>query len=95
LALGEVSLGPGASALAGSLGGERDAVASAPSGDVIDAVLATDLPLSRARARVVEEFERRYVERVCERHGGNIARAAEASGVARRYFQLLRARHRG
>ncbi len=94
LALGEVSLGPGASVLERSLGREPDAAASAPSGDVIDAVLAGDLPLSRARARVVEEFERRYVERVCERHGGNIARAASASGVARRYFQLLRARHR-
>ena len=26
--------------------------------------------------------------------GGNVARAAEASGLARRYFQLLRARHK-
>jgi DNA-binding NtrC family response regulator len=44
---------------------------------------------------VVADFERRYVERVLARHGGNVVRAAEASGVARRYFQILRARHRG
>jgi two-component system, NtrC family, response regulator HydG len=60
--------------------------------DVIDAVLALDLPLTPARQRVVDEFERRYVERMLEKHGGNIGRAAEASGIARRYFQLLRAR---
>jgi transcriptional regulator with GAF, ATPase, and Fis domain len=94
LALGEVSFGPGEAALERSVGGAPDA-ATASSGDVIDAVLAAELPLSRARERVVEEFERRYVEQVLERHGGNVARAAAASGVARRYFQLLRARHRG
>jgi transcriptional regulator with GAF, ATPase, and Fis domain len=67
--------------------------AGAPSrADVIESVLGLDLPLSAARAKVVDEFERRYVERVLERHGGNVARAAAASGIARRYFQLLRAR---
>jgi two-component system response regulator HydG len=62
-------------------------------GDVVDAVLALDLPLVRARERVVEEFERRYVQRVLGQHGGNVTNAAAASGIARRYFQLLRARH--
>jgi hypothetical protein len=40
----------------------------------------------------VKEFERRYVERMLARHGGNVTRAARASGVAHRYFQLIRAR---
>jgi two-component system response regulator HydG len=40
----------------------------------------------------VNEFERRYLERVLERHGGSVARAAAASGIARRYFQIIRAR---
>jgi hypothetical protein len=31
---------------------------------------------------------------VLEQHGGNVARAAAASGIARRYFQLIRARTR-
>jgi hypothetical protein len=29
-----------------------------------------------------------------EQHGGNVRKAAEASGVAHRYFQFLRARSR-
>ena len=58
-----------------------------------DEILALDLPLPRARQRLSEEFERRYVERIVARYGGNVARAAAASGLARRYFQLLRARH--
>jgi two-component system response regulator HydG len=61
--------------------------------DVIEDVLAQDLPLTRARERVVEEFERRYVTRVLAQHGGNVSKASAASGIARRYFQLLRARH--
>ncbi|NUO49646.1 MAG: sigma 54-dependent Fis family transcriptional regulator, partial [Polyangiaceae bacterium] len=60
--------------------------------DAFDAVLALDLPLAQARARVVDAFERRYLEHVLNRHGGNVRRAAEASGIARRYFQILRAR---
>src|SRR5262249_55635436 len=55
-------------------------------------VLAQNLPLTRARQQVVEEFERLYVEKVLEEHGGNVRRAAAASGLARRYFQVLKAR---
>jgi two-component system response regulator HydG len=60
--------------------------------DVVETVLAKDLPLPRARAEVVEELERRYVARVLERHGGNVSKAAAASGLALRYFQLLKAK---
>ena len=63
--------------------------------DILSEVLNQDLPLPRAREAVVREFERRYVERVLARHGGNVVRAAEASGIARRYFQILRARYKG
>ncbi len=69
-------------------------VSAAAAGDVIEQVLGAELPLTRAREAVVSEFERRYVERVLARHGGNVVRAAEASGIARRYFQILRARHK-
>ena len=62
-------------------------------GDVVEAVLALDLPIVRARERVVEDFERRYVQRVLAQHGGNVTSAAAASGIARRYFQLLKAKH--
>jgi len=65
---------------------------SATSGDIIEEILALDLPLARARERLVEHFERRYVQRVLAQHGGNVRSAAAASGIARRYFQILRAR---
>jgi two-component system response regulator HydG len=47
---------------------------------------------SRAPGTLVREFERRYVERVLEEHDGNVSKAARASGIARRYFMLIRAR---
>jgi len=53
---------------------------------------ALEWPLGEARQKVVEEFERRYIERMLARHGGNVTRAAETAGVARRYFQVLKAR---
>lgn len=71
----------------------RPGVSSAEGPHWADVILAEDLPMPRARQRLAEEFERRYVERILARYGGNVARAATASGLARRYFQLLRARH--
>jgi DNA-binding NtrC family response regulator len=62
--------------------------------DLVDAVLGERLPLPVARERVVEEFERRYIEDILERHGGNVTRAAKDSGIALRYFQLLRKRRK-
>jgi two-component system response regulator GlrR len=53
-----------------------------------------DLPLEEARQRVNHEFERRYVAALLERHGGKVAAAAEAAGVARGYFYRLVQRHR-
>jgi two-component system response regulator HydG len=90
LALGEVSLaGEG-------LEKTKDSAAAAQAGSdaVIDGILALELPLPRAREKLVEAFERRYVERVFQRYGGNVVRAAAASGIARRYFQILRARYK-
>jgi DNA-binding NtrC family response regulator len=60
--------------------------------DLMEQVLR--LPLGDARQRLVDEFERRYIARMLENHGGNVTRAAEAAGVARRYFQTIKARHR-
>ena len=71
------------------------ASANALGGDAIASILAENLPFPRAREKLVEAFERRYVEDVLQRHGGNVARAAAASGIARRYFQIIQARARG
>jgi two-component system response regulator HydG len=58
----------------------------------LERILESDMPFSRARAAALVEFERRYVARVLARHGGHVGRAAAASGIARRYFQVLRGR---
>jgi DNA-binding NtrC family response regulator len=62
--------------------------------DAFLAVLGRELRLPEARDIVVEDFERRYVAYMLERHG-TTKDAAKASGVAQRYFQLLLARSRG
>jgi DNA-binding NtrC family response regulator len=91
----------GASAGAGGAGGGAAASEGAPTstrgagGDAVENVLEADLPFIQARARLVAEFERRYVERVLRVHGGDVAKAAAASGIGRRYFQMLRAKSRG
>ncbi len=53
------------------------------------------VPFVEARQRVVDAFQREYLERILEAHGGSVQRAAEAAGIADRYFRLLRARVRG
>jgi DNA-binding NtrC family response regulator len=76
--------------------GEAHAIAAqsppAADGDFLDRVIAEHLPLPLARERVVQELERRYLEAALARHGGAVTRAAKDSGIALRYFQLLRRR---
>ena len=76
----------------GELPAAEGSMSPSDAGDAIERVLSRDLPLPRARAEVVEEFERRYVQRVLDLHGGNVSRAAAASGIALRYFQLIKAK---
>jgi len=63
-------------------------------GAVVEQLLQEDVSYSGARRRLLVEFEQRYVERMLIAHKGNITRAAAASGLARRNFQLIRARRR-
>ena len=60
--------------------------------DPFDAILARNLRFPESRDLLVREFERRYLERMLDRHDGNVTRAAEAAGIARRYFHQLLAR---
>ena len=57
--------------------------------DPIEALLARDMPYTKAREVLVAEFTKRYLERLLKRHGGNISRAAQEAGVARRHFYTL------
>jgi DNA-binding NtrC family response regulator len=87
LIAGEAPQGPRESA-----GAARDA--SELSELVVD-VLRADLPYAEARRRLVSAFEQSYVERMLDLHQGNVTRAAAACGLARRNFQLIRARRSG
>jgi DNA-binding NtrC family response regulator len=65
-----------------------------PSDDPMARILAENLPYSESRRQLLAEFERRYVEDVLAAHDGNVVRAAAAAGLAKRYFQFVRARRR-
>jgi DNA-binding NtrC family response regulator len=51
----------------------------------------TQLPLAQARARLVEQFEREYVQTLLRAHGGKVPEVARAAGVERGYvYRLMR-----
>ena len=84
LAMGTITLRPPS---------DEEVVTPAPlEGVSLDEVLEMNLPLPEARRLVNERLEQLYVERMLERHQGVVSRAAEASGVARRHFQRIRAK---
>ncbi|MFO0737092.1 MAG: sigma 54-interacting transcriptional regulator [Labilithrix sp.] len=58
--------------------------------DFLDGVVTSGMTFPSARDKIVEEFTRRYVEHMLQLHGGNVTRAAAASGIGRRYFQMVR-----
>ena len=65
---------------------------------LLERVLAANLAYSEARERVLEEFERAYLEKALADNGGNVAAAAAvrasrgvtSSGFARGSAELLR-----
>jgi DNA-binding NtrC family response regulator len=50
------------------------------------------LPFALARRRAIARFEREYIARLLEAHGGRVNQAARASGLAMRYFRVVKAR---
>jgi two-component system, NtrC family, response regulator HydG len=62
--------------------------------DLLKRVLGANLAYPEARRRLLQEFEAAYIEKALADYAGNIGAAAAASGIARRYFQRIRARHR-
>jgi DNA-binding NtrC family response regulator len=59
---------------------------------LVDRAIAEDVTLTRARQGLTTLFDRIYIERILKKHNGSVIRAASAAGVARRYFQILKAR---
>ena len=82
----------------GSLGPLQRSAVSAPAtasgSDLVADVLRRGLPYPMARDAVLETFNERDVAEMLQRHNGNVSRAAEAGGIARRYFQQLKSRSR-
>jgi two-component system, NtrC family, response regulator HydG len=60
--------------------------------DMIDAILARGLPIARARQEVAAELEARYLTYMLKLHGGNVSRAAAASGMSRRHYYRLKSK---
>ncbi len=87
------------------VGPERSALSLAPppssrtgvdvaAADAIDRFVDMGVPFPQARDRILDEFSERYVARLLAMHNGDVAQAAAASGIGRRYFQKLKARSR-
>jgi transcriptional regulator with GAF, ATPase, and Fis domain len=49
----------------------------------LDVPIDIDIPFKIAKQDLVEEFERRYIRALLDRHGGNISAAARAAGIDR------------
>lgn len=54
---------------------------------------APDLPFKEAKEQIVVAFERAYLVRLMERHGGNISAAARDAGIDRNYIYRLLKKH--
>ncbi len=80
---------PGPTGAAGALGPGSDGRGA----DWLSPILSMPFPI--ARRKTLEEFERRYVASAVAAHGGNVSAAARASGLALRYFRLVKARQSG
>jgi DNA-binding NtrC family response regulator len=51
--------------------------------------IASHVPFKEAKAQLVISFERAYVARLLERHGGNVTQAAQAAGLSRKHLHDL------
>jgi transcriptional regulator with GAF, ATPase, and Fis domain len=89
-ALGDLTLLEGS-----EMAGTPVAVESASShGSIIDEILSRGLPLANARQTLLDHFDRLYLDRRMMEQGNHVGRAAAASGIGRRYFQMLMARRK-
>jgi DNA-binding NtrC family response regulator len=66
---------------------------SGSSVDIFADLLEDEIPFSDARQQVLARFEREYLVRLLQRHGGNVLRSARAAKVDRRYLQRLKLRY--
>ena len=60
--------------------------------DFVERLIRDAIPFSKARQLAALDFERRYVKSILDSFGGNVTKAAQASGIGRRYFHMLLAK---
>jgi transcriptional regulator with GAF, ATPase, and Fis domain len=53
----------------------------------------SDMPFKRAKNQLVDHFEKDYIEKLLERNGNNISRAAREAQIERAYLQRLVRKH--
>jgi DNA-binding NtrC family response regulator len=51
------------------------------------------LPFKEAKDRLLDAFERQYVQRLLQRHDGNVSRAAQEAGLGRNHLTALAKKH--
>jgi len=52
-----------------------------------------DLPFKEAKARVVDAFERSYIDALLKKHEGNLSAAARAAEIDRKHLRELLRKH--
>ena len=57
------------------------------------AAVNVDLPFKEAKARVVEGFEREYIQALVKRHQGNLSAASRAAEIDRKHLRELLRKH--
>ena len=55
--------------------------------------VAYDLPFKQAKAQIVDQFERAYLERLMEHHQNNLSAAARAADLDRKHLRELLRKH--
>jgi len=68
-----------------------DALDERPAGGA--AALDIDLPFKEAKAKVVDGFERGYIDALLKRHNGNLSAAARAAEIDRKHLRELLRKH--
>jgi len=70
-----------------------DALDERPAGGGGAAALDIDLPFKEAKAKVVDGFERGYIDALLKRHNGNLSAAARAAEIDRKHLRELLRKH--
>ncbi len=64
-----------------------------PVSDAASGGVDLDLPFKQAKARVIDAFEREYIQALLKRHKGNLSAASRSAEVDRKHFRELLRKH--